>query len=209
MNFSDESSLFFGIKSSVETVFISVGLGIVILCTAIGNLFVIYAIITDRILRRVSNYLVLSLATTDLILACTVMPLGVLYAISGKWTFGAKICEIWTSVDVLCCTASLLHLVAIAVDRYWAVTNVEYIRQRNAKIIGKMIAAVWAVAVFTSLAPIFVFSDPNFEKRAEVENVCVASQNVTYQILATILSFYAPLVLILLLYWKIFKVNTN
>ncbi|RWS06268.1 5-hydroxytryptamine receptor-like protein, partial [Dinothrombium tinctorium] len=205
MNVTYENSLLFGIKSSVETIFISVGLGIVILCTAIGNLFVIYAIITDRVLRRVSNYLVLSLATTDLILACTVMPLGVLYAISGKWTFGAKICEVWTSADVLCCTASLLHLVAIAVDRYWAVTNVEYIRQRSAVIIGKMITAVWAVAIFTSLAPIFVFSDPHFEIRAEIENVCVVSQNVCYQIIATILSFYAPLVVILFLYWKIFK----
>lgn len=40
-------------------------------------------------------------------------------------------CDIWLSVDVSCCTSSILHLVAIAVDRYWAVTRVDYIRNRS------------------------------------------------------------------------------
>ena len=38
--------------------------------------------------------------------------------ISREWTFGPQLCDMWTSSDVLCCTASILHLVAIAWDRY-------------------------------------------------------------------------------------------
>ncbi|RWS27163.1 5-hydroxytryptamine receptor-like protein [Leptotrombidium deliense] len=181
MNISEQNSVFLILKGSIETVFLTVALGIVILCTVIGNIFVIYAIITDRILRRVSNYLVLSLAITDLILACTVMPLGVLYAISGEWTFGAILCEIWTSGDVLCCTASLLHLLAIAVDRYWAVTNIDYIHQRDAKLISKMILGLWTISLFMSLLPVFGFKDPYFNKRVEEEKVCIVSQDVTFQ----------------------------
>lgn len=37
--------------------------------------------------------------------------------ISQRWILGPELCDMWTSSDVLCCTASILHLVAIATDR--------------------------------------------------------------------------------------------
>ena len=39
------------------------------------------------------------------------------FQISQEWTFGSGLCEMWTMSDVLCCTASILHLLAIAIDR--------------------------------------------------------------------------------------------
>ena len=33
------------------------------------------------------------------------------------WVFGPFLCDMWTCGDVLCCTASILHLLAIALDR--------------------------------------------------------------------------------------------
>lgn len=38
--------------------------------------------------------------------------------ISEGWVLGPELCDMWTASDVLCCTASILHLVAIALDRY-------------------------------------------------------------------------------------------
>lgn len=43
---------------------------------------------------------------------------GAVYEVSHEWALGPELCDMWTSSDVLCCTASILHLVAIALDRY-------------------------------------------------------------------------------------------
>lgn len=94
---------------------IGIVLAIVTLCTVIGNALVIAAILRERHLRSVGNYLVFSLAVADLMVACLVMPLSAVYVVTNKWTFGAEFCDLWTMADVLCCTASILHLLAIAV----------------------------------------------------------------------------------------------
>ncbi|XP_036332489.1 5-hydroxytryptamine receptor 2B-like [Rhagoletis pomonella] len=101
----------------VKMIVMSIVLGLLIFITIIGNVFVIAAIILERNLQNVANYLVVSLALADLLVACLVMPLGAVYEISEGWILGPELCDIWTSCDVLCCTASILHLVAIAADR--------------------------------------------------------------------------------------------
>lgn len=106
-------------EAPITSLFFVLGIGIflcaLILATMVGNALVIAAILRERHLRSVGNYLVFSLAVADLMVACFVMPLGALYAVTGQWTFGAGFCDLWTVADVLCCTASILHLLAIAV----------------------------------------------------------------------------------------------
>ncbi|XP_046467399.1 5-hydroxytryptamine receptor-like isoform X1 [Neodiprion pinetum] len=178
---------------------------LLILITVIGNVFVIAAILLERNLQSVANYLILSLAVADLLVACLVMPLGAVYEVSHEWALGPELCDMWTSSDVLCCTASILHLVAIALDRYWAVTNIDYIHQRTGKRIGLMIAVVWLVAALVCIAPLLGWKDPQWEHRVVHEKSCLVSQDIGYQIFATASSFYLPLFVILILYWRIFQ----
>merc|ERR1719427_2197962 len=72
-------------------------LGLMILTTIIGNVFVMAAILLDRHLQSVANYLILSLAVADLLVAILVMPLGAVYEISKNWMFGPLLCDMWTS----------------------------------------------------------------------------------------------------------------
>ncbi|XP_011164446.1 5-hydroxytryptamine receptor 2A [Solenopsis invicta] len=177
---------------------------LLILITIVGNLFVIAAILLERNLQSVANYLIVSLAVADLMVACLVMPLGAVYEINSGWSLGPELCDMWTSSDVLCCTASILHLVAIAVDRYWAVTDINYIQARNPRRIGILIVTVWVVSLGISLAPQLGWKDPDYLNRI-AEGTCLVSQDPAYQIFATCATFYVPLLVILFLYWRIFQ----
>ncbi|XP_076389039.1 serotonin receptor [Megachile rotundata] len=179
-------------------------LGLLILVTVFGNLFVIAAILLERNLQSVANYLIVSLAVADLMVACLVMPLGAVYEINSGWSLGPELCDMWTSSDVLCCTASILHLVAIAVDRYWAVTDLNYIQARNPRRIGMLIVTVWVVSLGISLAPQLGWKDPDYLDRI-ADGTCLVSQDPAYQIFATCATFYVPLLVILFLYWRIFQ----
>lgn len=89
---------------SASFIIISVILSSIVVCTFIGNFFVIIAILVDKNLQTAANQLVLSLAVADLMVACLVMPLGAYNDLREGWFLGKEICEFWTSADVLCCT---------------------------------------------------------------------------------------------------------
>lgn len=91
-------------QASALFILLSVILSTLVVCTFIGNLFVMIAILVDKNLQTAANLLVLSLAVADFMVACLVMPLGAYNDLYQGWFLGTKICEFWTSADVLCCT---------------------------------------------------------------------------------------------------------
>ncbi|XP_053964066.1 5-hydroxytryptamine receptor 2A-like [Anastrepha ludens] len=88
--------------------------------------------------------------------------------------------------------------------RYWAVTNIDYIHSRTSRRVFLMIFCVWSAAVIVSLAPQFGWKDPDYLQRIEQQK-CMVSQDVAYQVFATCCTFYVPLLVILVLYWKIYQ----
>jgi 5-hydroxytryptamine receptor 1 len=68
-----------------------------------------------------------------------------------------------------------------------------------------MIVVVWSVALVVSLAPQFGWKDPDYLDRINLQQRCLVSQDIAYQIFATCSTFYVPLLVILVLYWKIFQ----
>nr|QVK45758.1 G protein-coupled receptor [Proales similis] len=189
------------VGSLMKTVVLSITFSILILAAVIGNSFVIAAIKLERNLHNVANYLIVSLAIADLMVAVMVMPTAAVQEVVQKWPLGKIICDIWTSFDVLCCTASILHLVAIALDRYWAITSLDYGAKRTASRIVGMIALIWIVSTITAVTPhIFGLSfDPSSG------DFCHLTDNLTYQFFSTLAAFYLPLFIMCIIYWKIFQ----
>lgn len=95
-----------------------------------------------------------------------------------------------------------MNLCLISVDRYLAVTQpLTYIANRTRKRIFVYILIVWVCALLVSTTPLIVFPINR------TEGSCEVSQNQLYQIYATVLSFYAPCLIMVLLYWRMYKGN--
>jgi len=115
----------------VSVVF-AVLMSVVIACTIVGNVLVVMSVFTYRPLRHVQNFYIVSLAVADLAVALLVMPYNVVYSMLGYWPFGGPFCLAWATCDILTCTASILHLCAIAIDRYRAIHDpVAYAQKRT------------------------------------------------------------------------------
>lgn len=191
---------------------------LVILFTLVGNGLVVIAVASTRRLRSsVTNYFVVSLAVADLTVAVLVMPYAVLYELHGRWTFGWVFCYFWISCDVTCCTASILHLCLIAVDRYLAVTEPLTYRGRMTRRRALIaVAGVWTCSSAISFVPVYAgwfVEDSAAGGDAEQAMylyedgpTCGLFVNRVYAIISSTTSFYLPLVVMLVVYSKIYRV---
>jgi hypothetical protein len=94
-------------------IFVSIFIGIILftitIWTIVGNILVILAFFIDKPIRQggMSNYLIINLAISDLLLGIAVLPFSASYSTFGIWYFGKFLCEFWLAIDVLCSTASI------------------------------------------------------------------------------------------------------
>ncbi|CAH1802493.1 unnamed protein product [Owenia fusiformis] len=120
----------------------------------IGNLLVIIVFTKYRNLRTVTNYYVISLATADLAVGC----FGVPFAIATHVGLPKNIegCLFMNSLLMSLCTSSIASLVAVTIDRYWAIiyplTYSSHMTHKSAIIV---ITLSWIAAVFIGLLPVF------------------------------------------------------
>ncbi|XP_035723001.1 5-hydroxytryptamine receptor 1-like isoform X1 [Vespa mandarinia] len=188
----------------LQAILIALVLVGIIVGTVIGNILVCVAVFLVRKLRRPCNYLLVSLAVSDLCVALLVMPMALLYEISHNWTFGALMCDLWVSFDVLSCTASILNLCMISLDRYWAITKpLQYGVKRTPKRMIIYVTLVWLVAACVSLTPLLIIENAHTYSETGPSH-CTVCQNFFYQIYATLVSFYIPLIVMIQVYYRIF-----
>jgi 5-hydroxytryptamine receptor 7 len=170
--------------------------------TIVGNLVVILSVCLVRKLRTASNILIVSLAVSDVLVGLFIMPLAmVLEIFNNEWKLGSIMCDLWTSTDVLLCTASILNFLVISIDRYCIINHpFKYAPMRKVKLLLIMIAGVWILSALVSLPPILGWGRPS--KRLPT---CVVNETLEYQIFATMLSFYIPLIVVLIIYANIYR----
>ena len=195
--------------SSLYVALATCAVAIIIVVILVGNSLVIVAIWRDPILKQRNNWFIASLAVSDLLLGLLVMPFSLANELMGFWVFGDILCELWLAIDVLLCTASILNLCLISVDRYLTITRpIDYPQTRTPCNATLMITAVWVLSAFICFPPLVGWKRP--QPRLQPDHpLCTLSSRTGYVVYSTTLSFFLPLLVMLFVYLKIYVAARN
>uniref|UniRef100_A0A915PPK7 G-protein coupled receptors family 1 profile domain-containing protein n=1 Tax=Setaria digitata TaxID=48799 RepID=A0A915PPK7_9BILA len=194
----DEITVSSSLDRAATTTIICLLIGVMIAATLVGNSLVIMAVLLVRKLKiQPANYLLVSLAVADFCVGLLVMPIALIDLLTDRWILGGMVCRFWTSADLTLCTASIVNLCMISVDRYCAVSQpLRYAAQRTRQRIFCYVIIVWILSFIVSISPIIIWPAKS------VEGKCQVNQNPVYQIYATIIAFYGPTCIMIILYAK-------
>lgn len=178
-------------------------LGTFIILAIVGNILVILSVVCNKHLRIPTNYFIINLAIADLLLGTTVLPVSATLEILDYWVFGRIFCDIWAALDVLCCTASIMSLCAISIDRYIGVSYpLRYptiVTERRALL---AMLGVWILSLVISIGPLLGWKEPP----SPDHTVCVITEEPFYALFSSLGSFYIPLIVILIMYFRVYIV---
>ncbi|XP_044579673.1 alpha-2B adrenergic receptor isoform X1 [Cotesia glomerata] len=171
---------------------------VLVVGTAAGNILVCLAITWEKRLQNVTNYFLMSLAITDLMVAILVMPLGILTLVRGYFPLSPIWCLAWICLDVLFCTASIMHLCTISVDRYLSLRYpMKFGRNKTRKRVVLKIVFVWILSIAMSLPLSLMYSQD--DASVLVDGACQIPDPL-YKLIGSIICFYIPLGVMLLTY---------
>ncbi|CAF3203024.1 unnamed protein product [Rotaria socialis] len=176
------------------------------LFTIVGNALVVVSVYREKSLHTVTNYFVVSLAISDITVAAVVMPFAIYLEFNRIWELSDRLCDFWVASDCMACTASILNLVAIAIDRYIAVTKpLKYARHKNPRRVAVMIVIVWLTSFFIALPIVSGANKSDVTDYPRVREQCAFFNN-KFLIFSSLGSFFIPCIIIFAIYYRIFLV---
>lgn len=188
--------------SPQATAGIAIAITFMMMLTIVGNILVIIAVLTSRSLQGAQNLFLVSLAAADILVATLIIPFSLANELQGYWAFSSIWCEIYLALDVLFCTSSIVHLCAIALDRYLSISQpVSYGAKRTPVRIKSAIIVVWMISAVISFPPLLTL-----DKIEGGEEVCELNSERWYILYSTIGSFFAPCVIMILVYVRIYQI---
>lgn len=144
-----------------EIILASIVATLLMIVIIVGNMLVIIAIATEKALKNIQNWFIASLAVADFFLGLVIMPFSLANEIMGYWIFGYWWCDIYSAMDVLLCTASIMNLCLISLDRFWSITQaVDYLKKRTPARAALMIALVWLLSALVCIPPLLGWKRP-------------------------------------------------
>ncbi len=181
---------------------LSLVLALLIATSIVGNVLVCIAVATDKRLRKLSNLFLVSLAVADLLVAAVVMPVALLNDLAlDSWPLGRTFCKVWIASDVMCSTASIVNLCAISLDRYVHIKDpLQYTEWITRTTVPASIAVIWVLSGLMSFLPIGL-NLHRANNNVEEEEHCAVDFNPSYSIISSVISFFVPCVIMLLIYF--------
>ena len=182
-----------------ESTLVAVILVFVMLLSLCGNGLVLVAFCRFHRLRVVTNYFIVALSCADILVTVFSIPYWLFHRIqelNGSydhfWTVGYYA---WQLVDILCCTASIINLCLISIDRYIAVSSpLTYYTIMTARRARLSIVAAWVYAIICSSLSLIV---------ALVDKAQRATTGRIFAVFISFAAFFVPLIVLLSIYGTI------
>ena len=177
--------------SGTEIIVISSG-GVMVLTllSLFGNVLVCCAVCHSRKLRTRVNYLIMSLAAADIMVATIAMPIWIYSEITAFRQLSRRatynLIMFWNFIDILGAIASIANLTAITYDRLWSVCSpLKHRRYSINTTLALIILSAWLYALILATSAI-----PFIHKKWIV-------------LYTAVLGFFLPLFLIIVAYFLI------
>lgn len=138
-------------------ILITIGYTTIVVVAVGGNLTVCYVVFAYQRLRTVTNYFIVNLAISDILMAVICIPFTfIANLLIGYWPFGAAMCPLVHYLQVVTVLLSAFTLVAISLDRFVAI--ICPLRQKlTARQACVVIIAIWVLSLLVPL-PVAVLS---------------------------------------------------
>ncbi|XP_004225768.2 QRFP-like peptide receptor [Ciona intestinalis] len=183
----------------------------------LGNLCVIVVISSSRKLWKVVNFLLLSLACSDLLLALT-LPWTIIHNTSYDYTMGSGLCKAIPPLQGTAVMSSINCLVAIALERHQAIvypTRQNIFRSHLRLMIA--VGLIWICSFCFQIPQIVVLDDVVWNQKTPVKPATVwyevtvhtcqetwsPQQSQAYSIAIIVMVYAVPLALLVFLYGRI------
>ncbi|XP_055525859.1 adenosine receptor A2a isoform X2 [Wyeomyia smithii] len=170
----------------------------------VGNAMVIVVFKRERRLRRRTNFYIISLAAADFLVGLLGVPFAVLSSVGLPRNLYA--CLFTISLLIVLCTISIFCLVAVSVDRYWAILHpMAYSRNVRTKTAIVIISLCWLAGSIIGFLPLFGWHE------TPQTDTCLFLKVMDYDYLvflyfATIIT---PALIMLAFYTHIYRVIIN
>ncbi|XP_076336558.1 neuropeptides capa receptor-like [Tachypleus tridentatus] len=202
--------------SSVIIIPITVVYVLIFVSGIIGNIVVCLAITRNSHFQTPTNYYLLSLAISDLLILIFGLPNDLkLYWQQYPWVFGETICKLRALMAEMTSYASVLTIVAFSTERYIAICYPLFIQTVSSLYRSvKIISLVWIIAGISSI-PFAVFTKVNYVEYPRGSGILLResafcslpmeNHDISLPLLqfATFAFFWLPMTLIIILYVKI------
>uniref|UniRef100_A0A667ZSF8 5-hydroxytryptamine receptor 6 n=1 Tax=Myripristis murdjan TaxID=586833 RepID=A0A667ZSF8_9TELE len=168
----------------------------IILLTACGNMLLIALVFAHRSLRCTSNCFLVSLFLSDLMVALVVMPPAMLNVLCGAWVLWPGFCPVWLCFDVMCCSASILNLCVISLDRYLLIISpLRYKQRMTPPRALLLVGAAWGLAALASFLPIEMkwhSLGHGLSPSGGLSFQCRLRVTLPFALVASVLTFFLP-----------------
>ncbi|XP_071359466.1 trace amine-associated receptor 13c-like [Trachinotus anak] len=192
-----EAVLFYALLSSITVLTVAL------------NLLVIISISHFRQLHSPTNVLLLSLATSDLLVGLLVMPVETVRFTESCWLLGDLMCALSYIIGFTLTSASVGNMVLISIDRYVAICYpLQYPNKITRSRVEVCVCLCWACSLlYNGLILKDHLSQP--DRQSSCHGECLVVINYVPGAIDLVFTFISPCSVIVVLYMRVFVVAVS